>query len=56
MERKVLDNFLKRMKTLGGIVPVQDGERGMYRFLTHMHRIYFLLEVNALAQKGKTLN
>ncbi len=55
-ERTVLDHFLKRMKTLGGIVPVQDGERGVYRFPTHMHRIYFLLEANALAQKGKTLN
>lgn len=55
-ERKVLDNFLRRMKTVGGIVPVRDGERGMYRFPTHMHRIYFLLEAKTLAQKGKTLH
>ncbi len=42
-ERKALDNFLRRMTKLGGIVPVTDGERGIYRFPTYMHGIYFFL-------------
>ena len=42
-EKKALDNFLIRMKRLGGIVSVKAGERGIYRFPTHMHAIYFSL-------------
>ncbi len=42
-ERKALDNFLRRMIKLGGIVPVKNGEPGMYHFPTHMHGIYFFL-------------
>ena len=42
-EKKALDNFLTRMRNIGGIVPVKNGERGIYRFPTHMHAIYFLL-------------
>ena len=42
-EKKALDNFLIRMKRLGGIVSVKTGERGIYRFPTNMHAIYFSL-------------
>ena len=43
-EKKNLDNFLNRMRKLGAIVPAKDGDRGVYRFTTYMHRFYFFLE------------
>lgn len=43
-EKKSMDNFLNRMRRLGAIVPVKEGDRGVYRFATYMHRIYFFLE------------
>jgi len=43
-EKKSMDNFLNRMRRLGAIVPVKDRDRGVYRFATYMHRIYFFLE------------
>jgi len=43
-EKKSMDNFLNRMRKLGAIVPVKEGDRGVYRFATYMHRIYFFLE------------
>ncbi|MDD9822466.1 MAG: ATP-binding protein [Gammaproteobacteria bacterium] len=43
-EKKNMDNFLKRMRDLGAIVPVKDGRRGVYRFPTHLHKIYFFME------------
>lgn len=55
-ERKSLDNFLRRMMKLGGIAPVKDGERGVYRFPTYMHRIYFLLQAINVAQQDKPDN
>ena len=42
-EKSALDNFLRRMTKLGGIVPVKNGEPGIYRFPTYMHSIYFIL-------------
>ena len=42
-EKRTLDNFLQRMIKVGGIIPV---ERGIYRFPTRMHRIYFFLTAN----------
>ena len=50
-ERKSLDNFLRRMMNLGGIMPVKNGERGIYRFPTHIHRIYFWIEANRATRK-----
>ena len=43
-EKKNLDNFLNRMRKLGAIVPVEDGRRGVYRFATYLHRLYFFLD------------
>ncbi len=54
-EKRALDNFLTRMRRLGGIVPVKNGERGMYRFPTHMHAIYFSLRSTQL-KKSQTAN
>ena len=43
-ERKVLDNFLQRMKKLGVIVEDPDGERGSYCFSNLLHHLYFFME------------
>lgn len=43
-EKKGLDAFLKRMSSLGGIIPVQD-KRAVYRFPSHIHEIYFAWNV-----------
>jgi len=51
-EKRNMDNFLKRMRDLGAIVPVKDGRRGVYRFPTHLHKIYFFMESRA-ATNGK---
>jgi len=51
-EKKNLDNFLNRMRKLGAIAPVKEGERGVYRFPTYLHRIYFRIEA-AQDAKGK---
>lgn len=42
-EKKVMDNFLQRMKHLGALT--SDPEtRGGYRFQNHLHALYFWLE------------
>jgi hypothetical protein len=41
-ERKVMDNFLRRMKALGAIV--SDEQPGSYRFLNQLHSLYFWME------------
>jgi len=43
-EKKVLDNFLRRMRKLDVIRPDPDGGRGAYRFGNHLHYLYFWLE------------
>ncbi len=45
-EKKGLDNFLQRMRRLGGIVQGKSGERGAYSFPTDMHKLYFFLEAS----------
>jgi len=55
-ERKNLDNFLKRMRKLGAFVPARDDERGTYRFPSHLHRIYFLLEATEDAMRKRFRN
>jgi len=43
-EKKVFDNFLKKMKTLGVITGDPDGSRGDYVFTNQLHHVYFWLE------------
>lgn len=43
-ERKVLDNFLKRMKRLGVICSEPECGPGAYRFTNQLHYLYFCLE------------
>ncbi len=42
-EKKTLGNFLRRIIDVGGLVSV---DRGVYRFPTQMHRIYFILKAH----------
>jgi len=51
-EKKVLDNFLRRMKQLGALA--SDPEmRGGYRFLNHLHALYFWIESQRAAKLEK---
>jgi hypothetical protein len=43
-EKKVMDNFLKRMKDLGAIVSDDESGPGSYRFLNQLHALYFWME------------
>jgi hypothetical protein len=51
-EKKVMDNFLRRMKDLGAIVSDEQCERGCYRFLNQLHALYFWME-SQRAKLGK---
>ncbi len=42
-ERKVLDNFLHRMKEIGALAADPEA-RGGYRFQSHLHALYFWME------------
>lgn len=42
-DKKALDAFLKRMRTLGGVIPV-EGKQGVYRFPSEIYRIYYAVE------------
>lgn len=42
-ERNNLNNFLGRMRKLGAIVLVKSGQRGVYRFPTYLHKMYFYM-------------
>ncbi len=55
-EKKKLDNFLNRMRKLGAIVSVGDGRRGVYRFATYLHRLYFFLETSTATNGGHGRN
>jgi len=43
-EKKVFDNFLRRMRELGVIVRVPEKGKGVYRFVNRLHHAYFLIE------------
>lgn len=43
-EKRVLDNFLNRMKEIGAIVPDTATGPGGYRFTNQLHRLYFHIE------------
>ena len=52
-EKRNLDNFLNRMRKLDAIVSVEDGGRGVYRFATYLHRLYFFLEASGATDGGQ---
>jgi hypothetical protein len=51
-ERKVMDNFLRRMKDLGAIISDEESGPGGYRFPNHLHALYFWME-SQRSRKGK---
>ena len=46
-EKKVLDNFLRRMRDLG-ILEADPEIQGGYRFLNHLHALYFFMEARRM--------
>ncbi len=42
--RAALDNFLRKMRQLGVIVPDEEGGRGAYRFANRLYFVYLALE------------
>jgi len=43
-ERKVFNNFLRKMRELGIIVPDIEGGRGAYKFVNELYPVYIWLE------------
>ena len=43
-ERKVFNNFLRKMRELGIIVPDIEGGRGAYKFVNKLNQVYIWLE------------
>ena len=53
-EVKVLDNFINRMRKLGAIVSDQEsGKRGVYRFPSLLHCLYFLIAADSYDEAKK---
>jgi AAA ATPase domain len=46
-EKKVFDNFLRKMRDLGVIEPNKEGGLGAYRFKNVLHSMYFFMEARA---------
>lgn len=51
-EKKVFDNFLRRMKDLGVIVRCKEKGPGVYRFSNQLHYLYFMIEEQLKKQSG----
>jgi hypothetical protein len=54
-EKRVLDNFLTKMKKLGIIEMDLEGERGTYRFVNSIYPIYIMIESQEAKKKGRNL-
>ena len=52
-ERRVFDNFLRRMQRLGIIEPDEEGGRGAYRFRNLLHFFYFGLEARRAKEERR---
>ena len=50
-EKKVMDNFLRRMKVLGALVSDEQAGRGGYRFVNQLHALYFWMESQRAKRK-----
>jgi len=51
-EKKVMDNFLRRMKDLGALVSDEQTGRGGYRFVNQLHALYFWMESQRAKRKA----
>ena len=52
-DKKVLDNFLNRLKELGMIVADKEAGTGCYRFANRLHYLYFQIESRKAAAETK---
>jgi hypothetical protein len=43
-EKKVMDNFLRRMRQLGALISDDETGQGSYRFPNRLHALYFWME------------
>ncbi|MGH8011872.1 MAG: AAA family ATPase [Candidatus Binataceae bacterium] len=53
-EKRVLDNFLRRMKELGVIRNEQDGGPGAYTFCNRLHYLYFRINAQEARRCAKS--
>lgn len=51
-EKKVMDNFLRRMKDLGMLVSDEQTGRGGYRFVNQLHALYFWMESQRVKRRA----
>jgi len=52
-ERRVLDNFLRRMKELGVVRMNPEGGRGAYHFTTVLHYLFFRMEARRAESRAE---
>ena len=43
-EKKVFDNFLRKMRKLGVIIVDQEADRGTYKFINDIYPVYIFME------------
>jgi AAA+ ATPase superfamily predicted ATPase len=55
-DKRVLDNFLNRLKELGVIVPDSESGAGCYRFTNRLHYLYFQIESRKAGAETKKGN
>ncbi len=55
-EKKVFNNFLRKMRELGIIVSDMEGGRGSYKFVNELYRVYIGMESQSFKQRTITKN
>ena len=55
-EKKVFNNFLRKMRDLGIIVTDMEGGRGSYRFVNKLYPFYIWMESQNIKPKEITKN
>lgn len=55
-EKKVFNNFLRKMRELGIIVSDIEGGRGSYKFVNELYRVYIGMESQSFKQRTITKN
>lgn len=52
-EKRVFDNFLRKMRELGVIISDQESDRGTYKFINDIYPVYILMESLEHRSKAK---
>ena len=52
-EKRVMDNFLQKMKKIGALTPDEQTGPGGYRFPNHLHALYFYVESQRAKHENK---